>query len=231
MSLALAHKKRVLAQQAAQQNKTAPVQPQSSSEKRSVPADFNELKAKLDPDLMTMQRLNGDEEKHPFKKDLIEKYRPLCEHLIANYDNWARLDVLFWWLMWRNDLNGFDSVQADWYQAIEHGLTTPNNFKRDWQTVYLDEMFKYSDTAFKAEEDFNQAFITGALSELELGQLVTNTAVKSKLFKLLGQIQQKAGNDQLALDAYKKASSMDPKVGVKTVIKELAKKVQANVEK
>lgn len=231
MSLALAHKKRVLAQQEAQQNKTAPARTINTASNRGPSADFNELKTKLEPDLITLQKLNGDEEKHPFKNNLIEKYRPLCEHLMATHENWARLDVLFWWLMWRNDLNGFESVQADWYQAVEHGLTTPNNFKRDWQTVYLDEMFKYSDSAFKAEQEFNQAFITDALGELELGQLVTNTAVKSKLYKLLGQIQQKAGNDQLALDAFKKASSMDPKIGVKTVIKELEKKVNNNGEK
>ena len=157
MSLARKHKLRVQQKQA-QQHKAEPVPVLShaESEKKpmgALPEVLQKLKDGFEGDRQTLKLLNGDEQRIPFKKELIEKYRPLCEYFIANYDDWARLDCLFWWLMWRSDVESFIDIEPDLYKGVQHGLTTPTQFERDWQTVYSDLVYLYCDENLKADQE------------------------------------------------------------------------------
>lgn len=186
---------------------------------------FAELKANLANELITLKAANGDEERTPYKKELIEKYRPFAESLME-FADWGNLDVLFWWLMWRLDVEGFEAVQPEWFRGTERGLNCPLPFKRDWQTMYVDELFNYTKREFEADQPFERNFMMIAIAEIESGLLVINAPLKSKLYKLSGQIHQKLGQDENALSDYEKALNYDEQVGVKTVIKELKAKLE-----
>ncbi|MBN2605993.1 MAG: hypothetical protein JXR47_01520 [Thiotrichales bacterium] len=234
-SLALRHKQRVLDAQKQQkeskpaQSNHAPVYAQKMPGMSLAKSnELSGLKLQLENDLITLKQLSGDEEKAPFKKELIEKFRPLCEIYLQTYQTWAHLDVLFWWLLWRNDVEGFAAVQQTWYEAIEKGLTTPVKFNRDWQTMYLDEVFKHVDEQLKQDQEPSIEYLDIAMVEIEEGLIATNAPLKAKLYKLHGQALQKIGQDEHALQAYEKALKLDANVGVKTVIKQLKAKVKTN---
>lgn len=231
MSLALAHKRRVLEQANKQSQKSA----EDKSFARKAPGmtaaetrKLDEIKEQLDDDLITLSKLNGDEEKTPFKEELIEKYRSLCESLMESHKNWARLKVLFWWLMWRLDTEGFDAVQTDWYRGTENGLTSPDQFKRDWQTIYLDELNTFAKDNLDKLTDDQLNYLSIAAAELESGLLVTNAALKAKIYKVYGQALQAKGQKESALAAYKTAFEFDDGVGVKKVITTLEKELKTD---
>ncbi|MBD3611449.1 MAG: hypothetical protein HUJ13_03355 [Hydrogenovibrio crunogenus] len=232
MSLALAHKRRVLEEQA---KKPAPnpagdknFARKASGMNAAETRKLDEVKSQLDGDLMTLSKLNGDEEKTPFKKDLIEKYRALCEQLMQSHQNWARLKVLFWWFMWRLDVEGFEAVQADWYHGIESGLTTPDSFSRDWQTIYLDALHNFAKDNVENPTDEQLNYLAIATAELESGLMVTNAPLKAKLYKVYGQTLEAKGYADQAVNAYKNALELDDKVGVKKVIAQLEKELKTD---
>jgi len=222
MSISRRFKQKVLAQKnAAQIQKPS----DSSSVSVAVAAPSNgdaltKLKESLSADLATLKLANGAEEKAPFKATLIEKYQPLVESLMASHQDWANLDVVFWHLMWRLDLEGFEAVREAMLQAIDHGLTTPIDFRRDWPTFYLDTVFVYTNDALKAETEFNPEFIKDAVVKLNAGELVTNAPLKAKLYAINGKAAMKNNEFDQAVKNFEAALSLDDKVGVKKLLSE-----------
>lgn len=226
MSIALQHKKRMLANQQSQQTETTvPAAKQVVIATVASNKAFDQLKDSLEADLITLNRANGDEERDPFKADLIEKYREYAEHLMT-FDSYKDLTVLFYWLMWRLDLEGFAAVQADWLTAVQKGLTSPVKFSRDFVTIYLDELRNYSETAFKAGEEFNDQLLADAIDTLNSGEWAINAALKSKLYVINGKVLHKKGEFESAVKNYETALNLNPKAGVKKV-KSLAEKGEA----
>jgi len=217
MSLALQHKKRILAKQQGQPQNRA------SEEKTTVVVigkvdtnAFEALKQSLESDLITLKHANGAEERDPFKTDLIGKYREYAEHLMT-FDNWKDLTVLFYWLMWRLDIEGFEAVQADMLKAVEKGLNPPVEFKRDFVTIYLDEMNNFSTKAFKEGEEFNDQILTDAIEQLNSGNWAINASLKSKLHAIYGKVLHKKGEFEEAVKNYTAALNLNDRAGVKTV--------------
>ena len=52
---------------------------------------------------------------------------------------------------------------------------------------------------------------------------ILSVPMRANVYRLLGDIQLKCGNKAIAINAYKTALSINPKVGVKTLLKNLAK--------
>lgn len=233
MSLALKHKQSVLAAQAAQGTSQPAASTVSAAAKTPSNPDsqtksaFAGLKENLENELITLNQANGDEERDPYKKELIEKYREFANHLMT-FDNFKDLTVLFRWLMWRLDLEGFEAVQADMLNAVNKGLTSPKEFKRDFVTIYVDEVFAYSNTAFKKGSEFNAEFLTHVIDNINAGEWAINPEIKAKLFALLGKIQHKNGNCEMAAKSYATALNLNSRVGVKKLKAKAEKGEQFN---
>lgn len=62
---------------------------------------WEETQATLKQDLERIITLAGSKEKEPFKEELIKKYRPLVEKLLATHKGkYSNLDVMWWFYLW-----------------------------------------------------------------------------------------------------------------------------------
>jgi hypothetical protein len=226
MSLARKHKAR--AQQKQAQQSTAAFQPVLNSAELTgkkplgaLPEALKKLKDGFDGDRQTLKLLNGDEQRTPFKKELIEKYRPLCEYFMANYDDWARLDCLFWWLIWRSDIENFSDIEGDLYSAVQHGLTTPiKGFERDWQTFYADLVFIHFDENLKVDKSGDELCLSKLVADIINGDIIINIPLKAKLFAVYGKVCMRLTQPETAIKAFKMALALNDKVGVKKLLLE-----------
>jgi len=224
MSLARKHKARVQQKQVQQVEKEfKPVLTNTASAVKetmgALPEALQKLKDGFDGDRQTLKLLNGNEQREPFKIELIEKYRPLCEYFMRNYDDWARLDCLFWWLMWRSDVEAFTDVQGDLYQAVQHGLTTPTkNFERDWQTFYSDLVYLCCDENIKTDESWDASCLSKLVDDIANGDIIINAPLKAKIYAVYGKVAMNSGNTETASKAFKTALNLNEKVGVKKLL-------------
>ncbi len=183
---------------------------------------LQKLKDSFSGDQQTLKLLNGDEQRTPFKIELIEKYRPLCEHFMQNYENWAQLDSLFWWLIWRSDVESFDQIIVDCLKAVEHGLTTPIDFSRDWSAYYADLVFNYYDNLLKDENsDIDDCYVVELINRVVNGDVIINAPLKAKVYAIFGKILMLQNNLSEAIKAFKAALALNEQVGVKTLLKKI----------
>lgn len=232
MSIARKHKARVQQKQVQQvETDFKPVLTNTASAVKEVmgalPEALQKLKDGFEGDRQTLKLLNGNEHREPFKIELIEKYRPLCEYFMQYYDDWARLDCLFWWLMWRSDIEAFIDVEADLYQAVQHDLTTPTKgFERDWQTFYSDFVYLYCDEKIKTDESWDASSLNKLVADIANGEIILNQPLKAKIYAVYGKVHMNAGNTETAAKAFKTALNLNEKVGVKTLLTQCEKMIE-----
>jgi len=219
MSLALMHKQKMLSKKQGQKPVDTAKVVVATTTKGNL---FQKLKENLSNELVTLKHANGAEERDPYKKELIEKYRDYAQEL-TNFESWKDLSVLFWWLMWRLDIDGFIEVQPLLLDGVKRGLTTPVDFNREFLTIYLDEVLVYSKAAFKKGEDFDTQILAQAIEQLNSGDWTTNQPLKAKLYAQHGKILHKNGEFESAAQNYKTALNIDDGVGVKTQMKRAEK--------
>lgn len=219
MGKALERKKRLLAEQDKQQS-----QP-TTADTLPLQAHQHDLKEQLTSDLAIIKQLDGDQQRLPMKEKLIEKYRKEVETKMREFHNWARQPMIFWWLMWRLDVEGFDSVATAFEKAVEHGLTTPENFERDWQTIYLDQVKLAYEELLKTEQDFDSNLLKKVVDQLTQGDLATNSYLKAKLFALRGKVAMAEKDLTDAKKYFEQALKYNEKSGVKTLLKRVNKEL------
>ena len=105
-----------------------------------VPSEIQALKDGFSADLAIVKALHGDEQKQPVKAEMIDKYQPLVDYYFENFENFAHLDPIFYWLLWGTDILGLPSMANAWETSIENGLTSPEAFKRNVQDIYHHEL-------------------------------------------------------------------------------------------
>lgn len=177
----------------------------------------------LKQDVSYLRTLSGSKEKDPFKQALIEKYRPLIQKLLQTHKgNYGNLDVMWHWFLWHVDLGKLETIHDEFRLAIDGGLDTPSSWKMDGQTAFLGYVFKYSHEAYKANKGFNREYLTGAVLDLQKGELATNVPLKVKIFRLVGDWHYEDGNRKEAHDLFELVMKLDPnKGGCKGKLKEL----------
>lgn len=181
-----------------------------------------EVQNALKKDLEYSRTLAGSQEKIPFKKELIKKYKSLVTRLLATHENLDGLDVVWWFYQWQIDCGLLPLMHDSFKAAVLKGLDTPANWKSNGQTAYCDIVFKYSHEAHKRNVEFNTAYLSGAINDLLAGNIATNPPLKVKMFRLAGDLLLQAGETQDALTLYEIVMKIDPqKGGRKTKVKEL----------
>lgn len=222
MSLAMRHKAKILGEAAATTAAVVIVKP-------SVNADaFYALRENLPDVLGTLKRLQGDEERTPYKQQLIEQYRDFANHTMTNFENWAGQTVLFWWLLWRMDVEGFTAVNDDFIKAIQHGLTTAESVGRDFAALYLTEMEDHYTEAWKLGDVDDISVVETAIEMIESGEIAATPVLKARVYKLYGHLVKKR-DPETGLKAYLKAQELGGEnIGVKKVVAELEKQLNGD---
>lgn len=189
----------------------------------ALPEALQKLKDGFEGDRQTLKLLSGNEQRDPFKVELIEKYRPLCEYFMQNYEDWARLDCLFWWFIWRSDIEAFIDIEPELYKAVVCGLTAPvKGFERDWQTYYCDMVFLYCDENLKAAQEegkkWDHSCLIKLVADITNGEIIINVPLKAKIYAAYGKVSMQQGNNQDAIKAFTTALELNEKVGVKKLL-------------
>lgn len=220
MSLALRYKARVAADAQA---------PSATTEKKSVNTDsFYVLRENLPDVLGTLKRLQGDEERIPYKQQLIEQYREFATHTMANFDNWSGQTALFWWLLWRMDVEGFEAVNADFVKGVQHGLTTAESISRDFASLYLTELEEHFTKLWKQGEVEDISVVETAIEMIESGEIAATPVMKARIYKLYGHLVKKR-DPETGLRAYLKAQELGGEnIGVKKVVAELKEQLNGD---
>ncbi len=184
---------------------------------------WEEIQGILKNDLNYLRTLPGHKEKGPYKEQLIKKYQPVVDKLLATHKgDYGNLDVMWHFYLWHVDLGKLENVYEDFRQAVSAGLDTPVTWKMDGQTAFLGYVFNYSHNAYKASQTFNVKYLTNAVTDLLNGELATNSALKVKIFRLAGDLLYDANEQEDALTLYELVMNLSPdKGGCKGKIKEL----------
>lgn len=209
-----------------QQLKTVQVkQTNASTHTRTAFADkpWQESQAILKQDLSFLKSLAGSKEKEPYKQQLVDKYRPLVEKLLATHQgNYANLEVMWWFYLWQVDLGQFEAVYADFRLAIDSGLEPPATWRTNGHTAFCDLVFSYSHQAVQNNKPFTKDYLIQTVNDLQSGHLATNAPLKVKMYRLVGDWYFEDGEKKLAHDLFEQVMRLDPsKGGRKTKLKEL----------
>ncbi|NOI79234.1 hypothetical protein F0237_01070 [Vibrio tubiashii] len=200
-------------------------QTNASTNTRTAFADkpWQETQAILKQDLSFLKSLAGSKEKEPYKQQLVDKYRPLIEKLLATHQgNYANLEVMWWFYLWQVDLGQFEAVYADFRLAIDSGLEPPTTWRTNGHTAFCDLVFTYSHQAVQNNKPFTKDHLIQTVNDLQSGHLATNAPLKAKMYRLVGDWYLEDGEKKLAHDMFEQVMRLDPnKGGRKTKLKEL----------
>lgn len=192
-----------------------------------VNKSWDEVQRTLETDLGFVRTLAGFEEKNAFRKELIKKYKGQAEHLLATRANLEGLDLLWWYYLWQVDCGQLELIHDEFRSAVSRGLSTPRKWSSSAEVAYCDVIFRYSDSAHKANTTFNHAYLTRAIVDINEGKLAVNGPLKVKMFRLAGKLLDGAGAKKEALALFEAVMQMDPnRGGCKKRIQELKEELE-----
>ncbi len=217
MSLALTHKRRVLAGGSAVSS--APVaQPYTAANALSSPANAQKhlklMEAALDQDLERISEINSRELRQQLKRDeLLPKYLEYVQRYRdsgLNYPNAVVMQVLVWL---------FDTAQfeaglelADF--AIEQGQQLPERFKRDVQTFVADELIEWAEAEHKAGRS-PEPYVSNLLPRVD-GEWELFERIPARFHKLLGILAMDEKDWAKAITHFERATELYSEIGVNT---------------
>ncbi|AXO90248.1 terminase [Pseudomonas parafulva] len=236
MSLALEHKRRLLAQgtAAVAQVAAAAALPYSPGEALSSPANARKhlalMVAGLDEDLARLSAINGLASRQELKRnELLPKYQEYVQRYVESglvFPNRVLVQVVIWL---------FDTVQfedalelAD--IAIAQGQELPERFsRRDIQTFVADAICEWAYDEYKAGRS-PEPYLSDLLPRVD-GEWQLPEQIPAKYHKLIGIRAVEAKDWAKAITHLERATRLYPKVGVDTRLENARKalrKEQAN---
>ncbi|WP_028681552.1 phage terminase small subunit [Pseudomonas chlororaphis] len=231
MSLALAHKRRILALgSAAVAAAAAAPAAYSPAEALSSPANARKhlalMEASLDQDLERLSATNGLSFKKALKRqELLPKYQDFIQRYVESGLNMPNR-VLVQVMVWLFDTEQFeDGLElADF--AIAQGQEMPERFKRrDIQTFVADAVIEWAN----AEQDVQRSpepYLSNLLPRVD-GEWQLPEQIPAKYRKLLGIRAMDQQEWEAAITHFERATELYPAIGVKTKLdacrKELTK--------
>ncbi len=228
MSLALAHKRRVLAEGGvAVANALAnAAQRYSPGEALSSPANAAKhlalMEASLDQDLERLSALPGMTSRQDLKRsELLPKYQDYVQRYVESglvFPNRVVVQVMVWL---------FDTAQfedalelADF--AIKQGQQMPERFKRrDIQTFVADAVCEWAYDEYKANRS-PEPYLSDLLPRVD-GEWSLPEQIPAKYHKLIGIRALEAKDWAKAIEHLERATVLYPKVGVDTRIENARK--------
>ncbi len=174
---------------------------------------------------MTLIRLNGHRKqlsavksrvrKVELKRKLLPDYEPYVSGVLASGSG-VQDEVLVTLMVWRIDIGDHDGALDIADYALRHGFVMPERFRRDVATLIAEEIADAL-LATQASDD-TRAVMTRTLDLTQSHDMPDE--VRAKLNKAAG-LAWETIDRQKALDHYKRALELNPRVGVKTVLRKL----------
>lgn len=190
MSLALAHKRRVLAMGAAAVESAAATAalPYSASEALSSPANARKhlalQEAALDQDLQRLSDLKVTSAKQELKRsELLPKYMPYVQRYRESGLNLPNR-VLVTVMIWLFDTAQFDAGHELAQFAMDQGQDMPERFKRDIPTFVADAVVEWAFAQHGAGRS-PEPYLSDLLPRVD-GEWALPEQIPSKYHKLLG---------------------------------------------
>lgn len=218
MSLALAHKRRMLAQGEGQATVAARVGAYTSTTALASPANAAKhlklMEAALSGDLERISEINSRELRQQLKRDeLLPKYQEYVQRYRdsgLNYPNPVLMQVLVWL---------FDTAQfeaglelADF--AIDQGQQLPERFKRDVPTFVADELIEWAEAEHKAGRS-PEPYVSNLLPRVD-GEWELFERIPARYHKLRGVLAMDQRDWAKAIAHFDRATELYPEIGVKT---------------
>lgn len=226
MSLALAHKRRTLAQgnAASVMAACAPVA-YSPADALSSPANARKhlmlQEAALDQDLQRLSDLKNLASKQSLKRDeLLPKYQGYVQRYCEsglNFPNRVLMQVMVWLFDTEQFEDGLEL--ADF--AIEQGQVMPERFKRDIQTFVADAVIEWAFAEYNAERS-PEPYLSNMLPLVD-GEWELTEQIPSKYHKLIGMRAMEAGELSTAIKHLERSTELYPKAGNETRISKCRK--------
>jgi hypothetical protein len=229
MSLALAHKRRTLAQgTAAVIAAAAAPQAYSPAEALSSPANAKKhlllMEASLDQDLQRLSDIKGLAGRQALKREeLLPKYQDFIQRYMD-----SRLvmpnRVLVQVMVWLFDTEQFEDGLALADFAIGQGQEMPERFKRrDVQTFVADAVIDWAYAEYNAQRS-PEPYLSDLLPRVD-GEWELTEQIPSKYHKLIGMRAMEAEHWETALQHLERSTELYAKAGNETRIAKCRKAI------
>lgn len=236
MSLALAHKRRILAQgSAAVIAAAAAPLAYSPAEALSSPANAKKhlllMEASLDQDLQRLSDIKGLAGRQALKREeLLPKYQDFIQRYMDSglvMPNRVLVQVMVWLF----DTEQFEDGLALADFAIGQGQEMPERFKRrDVQTFVADAVIDWAYAEYNAQRS-PEPYLSDLLPRVD-GEWELTEQIPSKYHKLIGMRAMEAEQWEIALQHLERSTELYAKAGNETRIKKcriaLAKQTPAD---
>ncbi|WP_263218971.1 phage terminase small subunit [Pseudomonas atacamensis] len=229
MSLALAHKRRTLAQgSAAVIAAAAAPLAYSPAEALSSPANAKKhlllMEASLDQDLQRLSDIKGLAGRQALKREeLLPKYQDFIQRYMDSglvMPNRVLVQVMVWLF----DTEQFEDGLALADFAIEQGQEMPERFKRrDVQTFVADAVIDWAYAEYNAQRS-PEPYLTDLLPRVD-GEWELTEQIPSKYHKLIGMRAMEAEQWETALRHLERSTELYAKAGNETRIAKCRKAI------
>jgi hypothetical protein len=229
VSLALAHKRRTLAQgSAAVIAAAAAPLAYSPAEALSSPANAKKhlllMEASLDQDLQRLSDIKGLAGRQALKREeLLPKYQDFIQRYMDSglvMPNRVLVQVMVWLF----DTEQFEDGLALADFAIEQGQEMPERFKRrDVQTFVADAMIDWAYAEYNAQRS-PEPYLSNLLPRVD-GEWELTEQIPSKYHKLIGMRAMEAEQWETALQHLERSTELYAKAGNETRIAKCRKAI------
>lgn len=234
MSLALAHKRRVLAQGPATTVAGTKVEVYSSATALASPANGQKhlklMEAALEVDLQRIGEINSHELRRQLKlEELLPKYQEYVQQYRDSGLSFPN-SVLMYVLIWLFDTAEFDKglELADF--AISQGQVLPECFNRDIPTFVADEVIDWAEREYKAKRS-PEPYLSDLLPRVD-GEWTLFERIPARYHKQIGILALDQRDFAKAITHFERAEALYEGIGVGTRLegarKALAKEQAGN---
>ena len=201
----------------AEASQATPARPQGDS--------YELHKAAIVEDIRRLSDIQSIERKIEAKSELLPNYESYVQGVLEGGKG-QQDDVLMTLMVWYLDVGELKTAMDIAEYAANHGLETPDRYKRSTAALVSEEV---ADFALKLDKEAeNQEEVLEQLQRcLALfADADMHDQVKAKLFKAEGSILDNTGHTEAAVAAYERALKLNDKIGVKKDIERLKKELK-----
>ncbi|WP_404389882.1 phage terminase small subunit [Pseudoalteromonas phenolica] len=174
----------------------------------------------------TLKRVQSLDRKLETKTKFLPEYEAYINGVLEG-NSGVQDEVFVTILLWYIDTGNIEQALPLAQYALQHDLALPDRFERTLACTLAEETAETAARLFESEN---------AITSKVLGQLVALTAehdmydqARAKLFRQLGQALEAENKPEKAIEAYKQALTLNPKVGVKKFIEKLERELKKAV--
>lgn len=178
--------------------------------------------AQLAEDRRRLKAIQSVERKIELKRELLPRYTAWVDGILAGGQG-SQDDVLMTVLVWHIDVGDFDRALQIAEYALAHGLTLPDQYKRDVATLVAEEIAEQAMTTLAAGQPFTVEHLQAAAALTSASDMPDE--VRAKLHKALGLCLADTVPAQ-ALDHFHRALALHERVGVKKDIERLERELK-----